>query len=124
MSLPPERETELRDILRRLSDQDFSPDDARRLNELLHGDPEACELYLDHVTLDAQLRHEFGGEQPAVTPRIEASSRVAARGLGYSRILRFAAAILLGASILLLGLLAVRPDIGPFAGKSPDDGAK
>jgi len=103
-----ERREELQDLLRRLSDGPISPEDAGRLNELLHGDPEACELYLNHVTLDAQLRHEFGGRQPLpedlpAFARSSEASRVAPAGAfrGVS-LARFAAALLLGVGLTLL----------------------
>ena len=66
MSTPTERQTELRDFLQRLSDDALPPEESQRLNDLLHGDPEACERYLDHVTLDAHLRSEFGGQRPGL----------------------------------------------------------
>lgn len=40
---------ELRDLLTRLSDSSQTEADTRRLNDLLRGDPEACELYLNHA---------------------------------------------------------------------------
>lgn len=45
-------------------------DDAghRRLEELLFGDPEACELYLNLTTLHAHLIREHGGTVPVVGP--------------------------------------------------------
>lgn len=52
---------ELDEILCRLSDGTLSEQDAARLNELLLGDPEACELYLNHITLEAQLERELSG---------------------------------------------------------------
>ncbi len=98
---------DLRDLIRRLSDGPLPPEDAARLNDLLHGDPEACELYLKHVTLDAQLHHEFGGRQPLpeelpAFARSAEAPRVAPafRGLG---LVRFAAALLLGVGLTLLG---------------------
>jgi ferric-dicitrate binding protein FerR (iron transport regulator) len=59
---------ELRDLLTRLSDGTQTEADARRLNELLRGDPEACELYLNHVALEAQLHREFGGAPAELLP--------------------------------------------------------
>jgi ferric-dicitrate binding protein FerR (iron transport regulator) len=124
MNSPSDKQAELRDLLRRLSDQDFSEADARRLNDLLHGDPAACELYLDHCTLEAQLRHEFSAEK--LTSPIPPSPRAATRGhsaLG-AGLLRFAAAVLLGAALTFVSLLAFRPGNEPVAGKQPEDGSK
>lgn len=53
----------MNDLLRKFSDGDFSSDDARALNELLRGNPEACERYLNHITLEAQLERELGSEE-------------------------------------------------------------
>ncbi len=124
MNAPSDKQAELRDLLRRLSDQDFSAEDAQRLNDLLHGDLAACELYLDHCTLEAQLRHEFSTEKlPAPIPP---SPRVATRRCVMSPlpILRFAAAVLLGASITFLGLMALRPGHDPVAVKPSEDAPK
>lgn len=98
---------ELRDLLRRLSDGPLSPEESARLNELLHGDPEACELYLNQFTLEAQLRQEFGGRQPlpedlpafARTSEGPTAAPPTIRGL---HVARFAAAALLGAALTLL----------------------
>jgi len=108
VSPSPERLEELRDLLRRLSDAPLSPEEAARLNDLLHGDPEACELYLKHATLDAQLRHEFGGRQPLpeelpAFARSAEAPRVAPAGeFRFLSLARLAAALLFGAGLTLL----------------------
>ena len=61
MTSPADRHAELQDLLRRWSDGALSSEELARVNELLHGDPEACESYLKWSTLEAHLRHEFGG---------------------------------------------------------------
>jgi len=101
MSASADRQEELRDLLRRLSDGPLSTEESARLNELLHGDPEACELYLNQATLEAQLLHEFSGRQalPPEIPFVRTSPPTPARGLG---VVRFAAAALLGAALTLL----------------------
>ena len=72
---------ELRDLLTRLSDGSQTDADARRLNQLLRGDPEACELYLNHAALEAQLHREFGGAPAELLPGFPMpADRVAARG--------------------------------------------
>ncbi|MGE3808818.1 MAG: FecR domain-containing protein, partial [Gemmataceae bacterium] len=104
---------ELRSLLQRLSDGDLSPQEAERLSALLHGDPEACELYLDHVTLEAHLHGEFGGPRPgseALPGFLQQAQQpaTAERRHGYRgpawQTLHLAAAVLLGAlgSFLLL----------------------
>ena len=50
----------MNDLLTKLSDGTLTPDDARALNDLLRGNPEACEQYLNHITLEAQLEREVG----------------------------------------------------------------
>lgn len=89
---------ELRDLLTRLSDGTQTGADARRLNELLRGDPEASEFYLNHAALEAQLHREFGAVPAAVPPGIPAAvGPVAARGqtVAFPSWLRYAAAVVL-----------------------------
>jgi len=140
---PADRQTELHDLLRRLSDGQLSPEDSQRLNDLLLGNPEACELYLDHATLDAHLHREFGKTPVAYSPGLPGSpvasmpnSPVAhAPGspgsteyrlttLFRGRIIRFAAAVLLGVCLTLLSLPWLRPDNDPTASKADEDGMK
>jgi hypothetical protein len=111
MSLHPEKETELRNLLQRLSDgETLAPAEAARLNELLHGDPDACEFYLDHLTLEAHLRRELG-QQPAdeLLPEFARTAAASAKPtvpratLGLS-IFRFGIAAAIGA-LLMLGSL-------------------
>jgi ferric-dicitrate binding protein FerR (iron transport regulator) len=103
-----ERREELGELLRRLSDGPLSPEESARLNELLHGDPEACELYLKQATLEAQLHHEFGGRQPlpeelpAFARSAESRRTVPAEEFRGLRLARFAAALLLGVGLTLL----------------------
>ena len=98
MSSPADRQEELRDLLRQLSDGPLSPEESGRLNELLHGDAVACELYLDHLTLDARLRHEFGGrpplpeEVPAFARASEAPRAQPGKEFRFVGLARFAAA--------------------------------
>ncbi|MBL8797004.1 MAG: FecR domain-containing protein [Planctomycetia bacterium] len=106
------KRAELGELLRRLSDGDLSPEDAARLNELLHGDPVACERYLDHLTLEAHLRTEFGGQRldPAALPefvRNAAAPPAPAQRvpLAAARWLPYVTAAAVGALLLLAGLL-------------------
>ena len=48
----------MKELLQKLSDGTMTADDAKRLNDLLRGNPEACEVYLNHITLEAQLQRE------------------------------------------------------------------
>lgn len=116
MSAPSDRQAELRELLRRLSDEALSPPEASRLNDLLHGDPEACERYLDHLTLEAHLRSEFGSQRLGAEA-LPAFARTApllpagANRLPPSRVFRFRAvpvaiAAALGAVFMLAGLLS------------------
>lgn len=120
MSSPAERHRELYGLLQKLSDGPLAAGEAARLNELLHGDPEACEIYLDHLTLDAHLRHEFGSQQLAAEtlPAFVRNSSAAAAGKGPksagrlwrfgTRAAGFAAAAILGALVSLLWLQSGR----------------
>ncbi|MBY0524404.1 MAG: FecR family protein [Gemmataceae bacterium] len=134
MSTPSDNHTELRALLQRLSDDSFSPEDAARLNDLLHGNPEACELYLDHLTLEAHLRRELGSPAPgldALPAFARSSSVVAARANQGARrtrmfgamVLRFAAAVVLGAVVALAGVYGLRSVHQPLANKTEDPDA-
>lgn len=110
------KHAELRELLTRLSDGTQTEADARRLNELLRGDPEACELYLDHVALEAQLQREFGGAPAEVLPGFALSKKpvpAPARGkvAAFPRWLALAACL-----AVMLGVAAVYQ----FS-RSPDD---
>ncbi|HVR87429.1 MAG TPA: FecR domain-containing protein [Planctomycetota bacterium] len=108
MNMPADRDEELRGLLRRLSDGPLSPEEAARLNELLHGNPELCELYLNQFTLEGQLRHEFGGRQPGheTLPSLarpdDGPRSIPARRATGGQVVRFAAAALLGAGLTML----------------------
>jgi hypothetical protein len=65
MNAPESHSAELSRLIARLTDGELSPDEARRLNELLHADPAAQEAYLDHLAMDAMLEREYGGAAPA-----------------------------------------------------------
>jgi len=108
LSASDDRDAELQDLLRQLSDGSLPEASRARLNELLHGNPEACESALSHLTLEADLHHEFGGQQllrdalpPFIRPAAEARPpRPAAASA--ARLARFAAVLLLGAGISML----------------------
>ncbi len=71
---------ELRELLTQLSDGTQTEAHTHRLNELLRGDPEACELYLNHAALEAQLHREFGKAPAELLPGFSLStSRMPAR---------------------------------------------
>jgi hypothetical protein len=55
---------ELGEILARVDDEIATREDLTRLNDLLSGDPEACEFYLDYMQFTAILEEEFGAVQP------------------------------------------------------------
>jgi len=107
MTASDDRDAELQDLLRELSDGSL-PEEARaRLNELLHGNPEACETYLKQVTLEADLQFEFGGRQllrDALPPVARSAAAGAPRPVAAwtGRLVRFAAVLLLGAGVSLL----------------------
>lgn len=64
----------MNELLRKLSDGTLSAEEARELNELLRGNPEACEVYLNHIALEAQLEREFS--QPSVIRPIRRRSPI------------------------------------------------
>ncbi len=94
----PQRE-ELRELLTRLSDGELSETNARRLNELLRGEPEACEFYLNHMTLEAQLQREFGGVPTGLThgfpPALVSSTSADRKVIACPMWLRYAAAAMI-----------------------------
>jgi ferric-dicitrate binding protein FerR (iron transport regulator) len=107
MSLSPDQQTELRRLLSLLSDGTLTPSDAQQLNDLLHGNPEACEVYLDHLTLEAHLRSELGG--PALTQEtlpsfVRSAARTAKRVNLFHRLRRFAPRIVGLAAAVLFGV--------------------
>jgi ferric-dicitrate binding protein FerR (iron transport regulator) len=57
----------MKELLIKLSDGTLTPEDARTLNDLLRGNPEACELYLNHLTLEAQMEREVAAV-PMIRP--------------------------------------------------------
>jgi ferric-dicitrate binding protein FerR (iron transport regulator) len=119
MSVP----SELQPLLSLLSDGKLAPEDSQKLNDLLHGNPEACEAYLDHLTLEAHLHSAFGGA--ALTQEVLPSfARKAASKQSHlfpflrryaSRAAGLAAAVIVGAVLTFL-FLPARPD--PLTRKS------
>ena len=65
MSAPSDKHAELCELLEKLIDGELNSGEAKRLNELLRADPSACDLYLNHITLHAQLERELGGKLSA-----------------------------------------------------------
>lgn len=55
---------ELAALMSVIDDGEPTAETMARLNGLLRGDPEACEFYLDYMTLTAHLDQEFGGIVP------------------------------------------------------------
>jgi hypothetical protein len=129
MSLPSGKELELQRLLQQVSDDSLSAEDADRLNDLLHGNPEACEIYLDHLTLEAHLRHELGGQVPApealpafarsaVTPPEQATRPASSARLFDAKVLRLAAAAVLGGMVTLGIVLGLGAPREPLANRS------
>jgi|694.fasta_scaffold101831_2 ferric-dicitrate binding protein FerR (iron transport regulator) len=83
----------MNDLLRKLSDGTLSTDEAKELNELLRGNPEACEIYLNHIALEAQLERELG--QPRVISPVRAIRSI-------SRYRAFAKPLLAAAAVITL----------------------
>lgn len=117
MSNPVEKHAPLARLLQRLSDGLLTTEEARQLNDLLLGDPDACEIYLNHLTLEAHLQQELGTREPVWHPAFERPQPLAgrARPWGFSffrffnpRLAAGAAAVVALAS-LLAWLLWTRP---------------
>jgi hypothetical protein len=131
MSAPSDKQAELRALLQRLSDDQLGPEDAQRLNDLLHGDPEACELYLDHITLEAHLRREFGGQRAAAealpafvrgAPPAPTNTKPSIPPVRVSSatVFRFTTAALLGAAFAFTCVFLLQSKNGRQAGKQDD----
>lgn len=115
------RNDELQPLLTSLSDGTLSERDATRLNDLLRGDPEACEVYLNHVTLEAQLERELGGATAVHLPGIPVSqvqARAAQRKvIAFPVWLRLAAAAVIA---VCATWLVMREDITKEAGAASE----
>jgi len=59
-----DRFAELEKLLSALADEELDMAGRSRIGELLDGDPEACEFYLDYISLDAHLEQELGSMEP------------------------------------------------------------
>jgi hypothetical protein len=55
---------ELEKLLNALADEELDVAGRTRIGELLDGDPEACEFYLDYMALHAHLEQELGSVEP------------------------------------------------------------
>tara|TARA_B100000902_G_scaffold39925_1_gene47471 strand:+ start:320 stop:2014 length:1695 start_codon:yes stop_codon:yes gene_type:complete len=55
---------ELEELLSKLFDGIANDEDTKRIEELLSGDPEACEFYIDYSELCAQMEFELGAKTP------------------------------------------------------------
>jgi hypothetical protein len=108
MTTPEDRQGDLEDLFRRLSDGPLSPEESARLNDLLHGNPGACEKYLNQFTMDAHLRYEFGGRAPFPEALPTGPRAATTAGSTAGRVVRFAAAVLLGAGLSFLASSAWR----------------
>ncbi len=66
MSQPNDKHAELDALVNKLVDGQLDDAGGARLNELLYGDPDACEFYLNHMALHAHLKWEMGAATPTV----------------------------------------------------------
>lgn len=64
MSQNLDRIAELEKLLSALADDQLDMAGRTRIGELLDGDPEACEFYLDYMSLNAHLEQELGSVEP------------------------------------------------------------
>ena len=64
MSTNFDRFAELEKLLNDLADDQLDVAGRTRIGELLDGDPEACEFYLDFMALNAHLEQELGSVEP------------------------------------------------------------
>lgn len=63
-----ERLDRVRSLASALADRELSEEERRELNDLLCGDPEACECYLEMSEIHATLAHEHGAVDLSVNP--------------------------------------------------------
>ncbi len=79
MSNRDERFEELAQLLSLIDDGEATQADCDRLNDLLRGDPEACEFYIDFMAMSANLELEFGASKPIELEEDEKPENVLAR---------------------------------------------
>jgi ferric-dicitrate binding protein FerR (iron transport regulator) len=113
MKEKPNKEQQIHQLLNQVIDGQPDPETVKRLGDLLHGDPQACEAYLDQMTLHAFLQREWGGQVPLNVPSPESAvlpsdtsscRRVSPKRLSWT----YVAAGLLLLMGLLLGFLLSR----------------
>lgn len=108
---------ELQGLLAKLSDGDLTTSDVDRLNELLRGDPEACEVYINHLTLEAGLYREFCAGAPGsaliepLAHGMPSGRRVTPMFQGW---LRYAAVLVAGMMVGLLGATVAWAGVAPW----------
>jgi hypothetical protein len=131
----PDKQAELQNLLQRLSDDCLAPEEAVKFNELLHGDPEACERYLDHLTLEAHLRQELGAARLPVdtlpafirdvpSVRLEGNTKSRWLALLGMKVVRLASAAAIGALVMLGSLLWLGPTAPTPENKSEEANAR
>ena len=78
--------SQLEELLSKLHDGVASDEEKRIIEDLLSGDPEACEFYLDYTELCAQMEFELGASTPleignnAISAQISESTALFYRG--------------------------------------------
>jgi ferric-dicitrate binding protein FerR (iron transport regulator) len=103
MSLDPKKQVELELILARMSDGESTGDERQRLNDLLEGDFDACEVYLDTLALESQLIFEGQDYPPLAVPTlVKLKEGVADRSVSRGRTYWLKAASVLAASVCAL----------------------
>lgn len=97
----------MNDLLTKLSDGTLTSEDAQALNDLLRGNPVACEQYLNHITLEAQIEREVSAN-PEISP---------IRPIRRSRPVSWVKPLLAAAAVVVLaGLawhIALHHEVGP-----------
>ena len=85
--------SQLEELLSKLHDGVASDEEKRIIEDLLSGDPEACEFYLDYTELCAQMEFELGASTPleignnAISAQISESTALFYRGQTTKQIL-------------------------------------
>ena len=85
--------SQLEELLSKLHDGVASDEEKRTIEDLLSGDPEACEFYLDYTELCAQMEFELGASTPleigdnAISTQISESTALFYRGQTTKQIL-------------------------------------
>lgn len=128
MTRKSKKSDELHLLLNQIVDGEDGGEACKRLDELLSDDPEACEIYLDYMTLHANLQYEFGGERPEMPGLFRESQESGGGSMGTGSNIGFKgrhfnprnmAAVLLLVTGLVLGMILDKDDSAKSSSSRP-----